>query len=101
MGDIVVGAARSRLSMDSIHPGRAFHAVWMHEVSRPTADKVDHCFLAPIWFHGSSKYSLAVLLILSARIFQLPLLGYSQVQLGGSCLVVSNLSSHPFGGLLL
>ena len=63
--------ARSRLSMDTIHPGHAFHAVWMHEVSRPTADKVDHCFLAPIWFHGSNEYSSAALLIWSTRIFSI------------------------------
>src|SRR5436190_6857499 len=58
-------------TMDTIHPGCAFHAVWMHEVSRPTADKVGHCFLAPIWFHGSNEYSSAALLIQSARIFSI------------------------------
>lgn len=63
--------ARSKLSIDTTHPGRAFHAVWTHEVSDPTADKVDRCFRAPIWFQGSSECSLAALLMWFARIFSI------------------------------
>src|SRR5271155_5749642 len=40
--------AKSRLSIDTTHPGRARHAVWTHEVSSPIADKVDRSFRAPI-----------------------------------------------------
>ena len=63
--------AKSKLSIDTTHPGRAFHAVWTHEVSKPTADRVDRCFQAPIWFQGSNECSSAALLIRSAKIFSI------------------------------
>src|SRR5437764_12344625 len=60
---------RSRLSMDTTHPGRAFHAVWTQGVSKSIVVIVDLCFRAPIWFHERSLCSSGASAVWSATIF--------------------------------
>src|SRR5436305_13295855 len=60
---------RSRLSMDTTHTGRAFHAIWTQDVSKSIVVIVDLCLRATIWFHERSLCSLAAFALRSATIF--------------------------------
>ena len=59
----------SRLSIETMQPGHAGHAVCTQVVSRSIADSVDHFFLAPILFHESRLCSSAAWAIQVATIF--------------------------------
>src|SRR5436190_24105691 len=58
-----------RLSMVTMQPWWAFHAVWTHEVSKLIAARVEHLFCMPIWFQGRRLCSSAVAVMWSATIF--------------------------------
>ena len=60
---------RSRLSMDTVHPGWAYHTAWTLDVIMERAKRVDRFFLAPICVHGSSSYASAASYIRSVTIF--------------------------------
>jgi hypothetical protein len=47
-GTLLNTPARLRLSINTILPGFAFHAVWTHKVSRLIAERVERSFRAPI-----------------------------------------------------
>ena len=60
---------RSRLSMDTVHPGWACHAAWTLEVTRERAERVDYFFFVPIWVHSSSSCVSATFYIYFIMIF--------------------------------
>ena len=59
----------SRLSIDTMYPGRACHAAWTLEAIKEIAERVDCFFLAPICVHGSSPCASTASCMRSATIF--------------------------------
>ena len=60
---------RSRLSMDTVHPGWACHAAWILKVTKERAKRVNYFFLTPIWVYSSSFCASAVSYMRSITIF--------------------------------